>query len=110
MAGCLRFLLRMVLRVDEYDWVVILMYSLLTFVCNRRSCCSAVHVSKFCSKGFFFFCKNGGVYGCRFYQVEKLRNRVVRTLGEGISVLYATYGHAYSLFELIGVLLIYILI
>lgn len=57
MAGCLRFLLRMVLRVDEYDWVVILMYSLLTFVCNRRSCCSAVHVSKFCSKGFFFLKK-----------------------------------------------------
>lgn len=57
MAGCLRFLLRMVLRVDEYDWVVILMYSLLTFVCNRRSCCSAVHVSKFCSKVFFFLKK-----------------------------------------------------
>lgn len=45
----------MVLRVDEYDWVVIIMYSLLTFVCNRRSCCSAVHMSKFCSKVFFFF-------------------------------------------------------
>lgn len=60
MAGCLRFLLRiMVVRVDEllYDFgrkYSCIFYGVFLF-CNHRFVFVAVHVSNFVLKGVFFF-------------------------------------------------------